>query len=194
MSYSGWIRAQWILKKTNAAGIAGLFRYLRPQTRDESSSKNAAVQGKKKSPIASDYFRSQKKHTVLRLCLSKASTWIHYPLQTSDAELITACTETLCSSQEVFSFWPQNTLWQVAESHHQRVPAGETEARSHRYFPSASLTCRSTEPRNPNTHSSVWRTFSSTERQFLMQVATVLQKPFWFLRIYYLLSPQTFLH
>lgn len=28
---------------------------------------------KKKGPIASDYFQSQKKHPVLRLCLPKAS-------------------------------------------------------------------------------------------------------------------------
>lgn len=140
MSYSGWIGAQWILKKTNAAGILGLFRYPRPQTRDESPSKNAAVEGKK-SPIASDYFRSQKKQTVLRLCLSKVSTWMHYPLQTSDAELITACTKTVYSSQEIFSFWPQSTSWQVAESQH--LPAEETEARRGSHLLSASLTCRS---------------------------------------------------
>lgn len=81
--------------------------------------------------------------------LSKASTWIHYPLQTSDAELITACTETLCSSQGIFSFWPQSTLWQVAESQH--LPAVETEARRGSYFLSASHTCRSTEDRRRET-------------------------------------------
>lgn len=163
MSYADWIGAQWILKKTNAAGILGLFRYPRPQTGDESPSKNAAVK-EKKSPIASDYYRSQKKHTVLRLCLSKASTWIHYPLQTSDTELITACTQTVCSSQGIFSFWPQSTLWQVAE--YQHLPAGETEAWRGSYFCSASLTCRSTgerrrETRNPDNHSNVLRALNS---------------------------------
>jgi len=61
LSYSGWTGAQLAHKKTKAAGTLGLFKYPRSEKKDESPSKNATLK-EKKSPIASDYFRSQKKH------------------------------------------------------------------------------------------------------------------------------------
>lgn len=155
-------------KRLMLLGLWGSSGIQHPRQEMNDLLKMQQLRKKKTSPVASDYFRSQQKHIVQRLCLSKASTWIHYPLQTSGAELITACTEAVHSTQGIFAFWSLNTSWQGPRSHHQHLPARETEAQSSSHFFWASLTQRSTkegrtEARNPNIHSRVLRALRSTQ-------------------------------